>query len=148
LKRRGFFHAARLCIVAFDLYLSSQPIANALLQAAPGKLLVDHHYYTFSSVFFYMNVTAPLINGRFHNLEYGSYAPGAPDIFPTDADVASLWSSPDRYYLIASASALPRFEKLLGTENLHTVISSGGKLALTNHPYPGTFLPGTGNFKK
>jgi 4-amino-4-deoxy-L-arabinose transferase-like glycosyltransferase len=134
LMMAGFFHAARLAMVAFDPYLSSRPIANALLQAAPGKLLVDHHYYTFSSVFFYMNVTAPLINGRFHNLEYGSYAPGAPDIFPSDADVARLWSGPDRYYLIASASALPRFDKLLGTENLHIVISSGGKLALTNRP--------------
>lgn len=148
LMMAGFFHAARLAMVAFDPYLSSRPIANTLLQAPPGKLLVDHHYYTFSSVFFYMNATAPLINGRFHNLEYGSYAPGALDIFPTDADVARLWSGPDRYYLIASASTLPRFEKLLGRENLHTVISSGGKLALTNHPYPGTFLPPTVNFNK
>jgi hypothetical protein len=144
----GFFHAARLAMVVFDPYLSSRPIADALLRAAPGKLIVDHHYYTFSSIFFYMNTTAPIINGRFHNLEYGSYAPGAPDIFPGDADVARLWSGPDRYYLIASASAMPRFEKLLGSENLHVVISSGGKLALTNHPYLGAFLSGTRNPKK
>lgn len=140
-----FFHAARLALAAFDPYLSSRPIANALLQSPPGKLLVDHHYYTFSSVFFYMNTTAPLVNGRFHNLEYGSYAPGAPSIFPTDTDVARLWSSPERYYLVVSASTLPRFEKLLGTDHLNIVISSGGKLALTNHPAPGTVLPGNGN---
>ncbi len=140
-----FFHAARLALAVFDPYLSSRPIANALLQFPPGKLLVDHHYYTFSSVFFYMNTTAPLLNGRFHNLEYGSYAPGAPSIFPTDADVARLWSSPERYYLVASVSALPRFEKLLGAYHLNIVISSGGKLALTNHPASGTVLPGNGN---
>lgn len=129
-----FFHAARLAMEAFDPYLSSRPIANALLYSPPGKLLVDHHYYTFSSIFFYMNTTAPLVNGRFHNLEYGSYAPGAPAIFPTDEDVAHLWSSPERYYLVASDASLPRFEKLLGKENLNIVISSGGKLAFTNHP--------------
>ena len=91
-----------------------------------------------------MNTTAPLINGRFHNLEYGSYAPGAPSIFPSDEDVAHLWSGPDRYYLIASASTLPRFEKLLGHVNLHIVIFSGSKLAMTNRPDPGTFLPERG----
>ena len=47
----------------------------------PGKLIVDHHYYTFSSVFFYTNRDALLLNGRFNNLVYGSYAPGAPNVF-------------------------------------------------------------------
>jgi hypothetical protein len=140
-----FFHAARLALAVFDPYLSSRPIANALLQSPPGKLLVDHQYYTFSSVFFYMNTTAPLVEGRFHNLEYGSYAPGAPSIFPTDADVAQLWSRPERYYLVASDSSLPRFEKLLGADRLNIVISSGGKLAVTNHPAAGTVLPGNRN---
>ena len=50
----------------------------------PGKLMVDHHYYTFSSIFFYTNRDALLLNGRFNNLVYGSYAPGAPDVFIDD----------------------------------------------------------------
>lgn len=129
-----FFHAARLAMVVFDPYLSSRPIAEALLKSPPGKLIVDHHYYTFSSVFFYTNQPALIINGRFHNLEYGSYAPGAPAVFPTDEDVARLWSGRERYYLVANASALPRFENLMGADHLHRVICSGGKLALTNHP--------------
>lgn len=141
----GFYHAARLAMVVFDPYLSSRPIAEVLLRSPRGQLLVDHQYFTFSSVFFYMNTTAPLVEGRFHNLEYGSYAPGAPSIFPTDADVAQLWSRPERYYLVASDSSLPRFEKLLGADRLNIVISSGGKLALTNHPAPGTVLPGNRN---
>ena len=29
---------------------------------------MDHHYYWFSSVFFYTNRTALLLNGRFNNL--------------------------------------------------------------------------------
>ena len=139
-----FFHAARLAMVVFDPYLSSRPIADALLNSPPGKLLVDHHYYTFSSVFFYLNSVALLVNGRFHNLEYGSYAPGAPSIFITDAELKNLWSAEERYYLVGGRSALPRFEKLMGTEHLNIVISSGGKLALTNHPLAGTFLPQEG----
>jgi hypothetical protein len=130
----GFYHAARLAMVVFDPYLSSRPIADALLKSPPGQLLVDHHYYTFSSVFFYMNSTAPLVNGRLHNLEYGSYAPGAPDIFLNDAQLAEDWRKPERYYLVADHLQMPRFEKLMGAENLNVVISSGGKLALTNHP--------------
>ena len=77
-----FFHAARLALVVFDPYMSSRPLAEALLAAPPGKLIVDDQYYTFSSVFFYTNRRAHLLNGRVNNLEYGSYAPDAPqDVF-------------------------------------------------------------------
>jgi 4-amino-4-deoxy-L-arabinose transferase-like glycosyltransferase len=140
-----FFHAARLAMVVFDPYLSSRPIADALRKSPEGKLVVDHHYYTFSSVFFYTNCTALLVNGRFHNLEYGAYAPGAPPVFITDADLKNLWSAGERYYLVADRSTLPRFEKLMGTEHLNIVINSGGKMALTNHSFPGTLLPQAGN---
>jgi hypothetical protein len=87
-----------------------------------------------------MSRQAPLINGRMHNLEYGSYAPGAPDIFVTDAQLAEDWRKPEQYYLVADHAQLPRFEKLMGTENLNLVIASGGKVALTNHPFVGTHL--------
>src|SRR5271169_3415186 len=109
-----FFHAARLAMVVFDPYLSSRPLAEALLRSPEGKLIVDHHYYTYSSVFFYTNRTALLLNGRFNNLVYGSYAPGAPDVFPNDAQFASLWQGPERYYVVASQSELPRFQRLAG----------------------------------
>ena len=82
-----FFQAARMALVVFDPYLSSRPLAEALLRAPPGKLIVDHHYYTFSSIFFYTNRDALLLNGRFNNLVYGSYAPGAPNVFIDDAAV-------------------------------------------------------------
>ncbi|HKV60719.1 MAG TPA: glycosyltransferase family 39 protein [Candidatus Acidoferrum sp.] len=132
-----FFHAARLAMVKFDPYLSSKPIAEKLLESPQGQLVVDHHYFTFSSIFFYMNRTAPLVNGRRLNLEYGSYAPGAPDIFLTDQQLSALWAAHERYYLVADRSQLPRFESLMGSSNLNLVIASGGKVALTNHPIPG-----------
>jgi hypothetical protein len=127
-----FFQAARMALVVFDPFLSSRPLADALLRAPEGKLIVDHHYYTYSSIFFYTNRDAPLLNGRFNNLVYGSYAPGAPNIFIDDSQWANLWLSPDRYYLVAAESALPRLEKLVGSERLHVILTSGGKVLLSN----------------
>jgi 4-amino-4-deoxy-L-arabinose transferase-like glycosyltransferase len=127
-----FFHAARLALVAFDPYLSSRPLVEALLRSPRGELVVDHHYYTFSSIFFYTNRTAWLLNGRFNNLVYGSYAPGAPDVFLNDAHWKDLWLGPQRYYLVAKTSEEPRFEKLVGKGALFAVAESGGKMVLTN----------------
>jgi 4-amino-4-deoxy-L-arabinose transferase-like glycosyltransferase len=129
-----FFQAARMALVVFDPYLSSRPLAEALQRAPAGRLIVDRHYYYFSSVFFYANRSALLLNGRFNNLVYGSYAPGAPDVFIDDDQWKVLWLSPARYYLAASQSALPRLEGLVSRDRLVTVASSGGKALLTNLP--------------
>jgi hypothetical protein len=129
-----FFHAARLALVVFDPYLSSRPLAEALLSAPPGKLIVDRHYYYFSSVIFYTGQDPLLLNGKFNNLEYGAAAPGAPAIFLTDSDFKDLWTSQNRYYLVASEQGAERIETLVGKERFETVATSGGKLLLTNLP--------------
>jgi len=128
-----FFHAARLALVVFDPYMASRPLAEALLKAPPGQLIVDDQYYTFSSVFFYTNRTALLLNGRVNNLVYGSYAPNAPQgIFIDDSDFQQRWRTPSRYYVVAEGPQVPRFRKLVGPEALHTVAESGGKFLFTN----------------
>jgi 4-amino-4-deoxy-L-arabinose transferase-like glycosyltransferase len=127
-----FFHAARLALVVFDPYMSSRPLAEALNAAPPGKLIVDDQYYTFSSVFFYTDRTAYLLNGRVNNLEYGSYAPDAPrDVFISNADLIRFWRSPDRYYLVAEGPRLPKIAAILGTRPIE-LASAGGKYLLTN----------------
>src|SRR6202050_326336 len=103
-----FFHAARMAMAVFDPYLSSRPLAEAILKSPQETLIVDHHYYTFSSIFFSTNRTALLRNGRFYNLEYGAYAPGAPDVFINDLQFKSLWLKPDRSYIVARQSAIPQ----------------------------------------
>ena len=129
-----FFHAARLAMVVFDPYLSSRPLAESIKRAPEGTLVVDHHYYTYSSIFFYTNRTAWLLNGRFNNLVYGSYAPGAPNVFLTDAQWRDLWLGPQRCYLVADDEKRPQFEKLAGKDTLFVVAESGGKMVLTNRP--------------
>ena len=127
-----FFHAARLALVVFEPYMGSRPLAEALVRQPEGRLIVDDQYYAFSSVFFYTNRTALLLNGRVANLIYGSFAPGAPDVFIDDAEFARLWRTPERYYLVASAAALPRLEKLVGRGGLRIIRESGGKILAAN----------------
>jgi 4-amino-4-deoxy-L-arabinose transferase-like glycosyltransferase len=130
-----FLNAARLAMVTFDPYLSSRPLAEALMKAPPGRLIADNQYYAFSSIFFYMHPapSALLLNGRQMNLEYGSYAPGAPDIFIDDAEFARLWNGADRYYLVLEGPQLSRILKQVGRERLHTIKVAGGKYLLSNH---------------
>ena len=129
-----FLHAARLALVVFDPYMSSRPLARALLQAPEGQLVIDHHYYTFSSMFFYTNRTALLLNGRVNNLIYGSNAPDAPDVFIDDQQWRQRWLSEPRSYIVADRQERARFVELVGGENITTVAESGGKMLLTNHP--------------
>jgi len=127
-----FFHAARLALVVFDPFLSSRPLANAYLSAPPGKLIVERHYYPFSSVVFYTNQEPLLLNGNYFNLEYGAAAPGAPPVFLNDSEFRSLWTSGNRYYLAATQKGADRIESVVGKEHFEIVASSGGKLLLTN----------------
>ncbi len=101
-------------------------------------MIVDHHYYEFSSVFFYTDQRALLLNGRFNNLVYGSYAPGAPNVFISDEDFKQRWLTPQRYYVFAELPGVQRLERTVSRDDLHVVAISGGKFLLTNHPLPNT----------
>ncbi|WP_433966879.1 ArnT family glycosyltransferase [Tunturiibacter gelidiferens] len=136
-----FFHAARLAMIDFDPYLSSRPLVNKLLQSPKGSLIVDHHYYWFSSVFFYTDRTALLLNGRYNNLVYGSYAPNTPNVFLDDSQFRRLWQSPERYYIFAKDTGVDHLESLVGKNQLNLLEESGGKVLLTNHPVSSSVLP-------
>ena len=128
-----FLQAARIAMVTFDPYLSSRPLARALMNAPPGQLIVDNQYYTFSSLFFYTNRRALLLNGRVNNLEYGSYAPGAPDVFIDDRRFAELWRTDHTCYIVVERPAVSRIESLVSKDALHPIAASGGKFLFMNH---------------
>jgi hypothetical protein len=131
-----FFHAARLALVTFDPYLGSRPLAEALNAARDGTLVLDDQYYAFSSIVFYAekyhNQRVLLLNGRVNNLEYGSNAPGAPNVFIDDAQFRDRWLTMDRYYICADKGQSQRFEKLVGRDHLHVLADSGGKVVFAN----------------
>ncbi|MCL2659991.1 MAG: glycosyltransferase family 39 protein [Acidobacteriaceae bacterium] len=131
-----FFHAARLAMVTFDPFLSSRPLVKALKQSPPGELIIDHHYFWFSSVFFYADRDGLLLDGRFHNMVYGSYAPASANPFIDSAQFQQLWQRPGRCYVVARNEQVDHLASLVGREQLIPVSASGGKVLITNHPLP------------
>jgi hypothetical protein len=130
-----FYQAARVALIDFDPFLSSRSLANAILESPPGVIIVDTQYWLLSTIPFYAGRSELMLNGRWFNLEYGSYAPGAPqDVFIDDADFKQLWFKPTRYYLVTKEANIPRLENLVGAQNLTLVSQSGGKLVYTNSP--------------
>ncbi len=131
-----FFQAARVALIRFDGYLGSYPLAKVLETSPPGQLIEADAYYAFSSVFFYTNRTALLLNGRRDNLEYGSYAPGSAKVFIDDAKFQSLWAQPARYYLLTYGTDMPRLKELVGDSSLHVVTRNADNYLVTNLPLP------------
>ena len=139
-----FYQAARVAEITFDPYLGSRPLAEAILHAPEGKLIIDRFYYTYSSVAFYTDKPLLMLNGDVLNMSYGASAPDAPNVFINDPQFKELWSQPQRYYLVTSHTQLERLEKLVGRDKLNVVTTSGGKYVFTNQPLPeSTLLPGT-----
>jgi hypothetical protein len=127
-----FFQAARLALIAFDPYLGSYPLAQALNRSPDGGLIVDDPYYEMSTIFFYTNRTGLLLNGRRNNLEYGSYAPGAPSVFIDNAGFVERWKGPQRWYVASEDEHVERLQTLVGASALHPVARAGGKTIYTN----------------
>jgi hypothetical protein len=57
-----------------------------------------------------------------------------PDVFIDDSQFTNLWLKPERSYIVANQSVVPRLESLVGGEHLNLVAASGGKVVLTNSP--------------
>jgi hypothetical protein len=127
-----FFQAARLALIAFDPYLGSYPLAEALNRSPDGGLIIDDPYYEMSTIMFYTNRTALILNGRRNNLEYGSHAPGAPDVFIDNAAFVERWKSGQRWYVASEDEHAGRLRNLVGASALHPIASAGGKTIYTN----------------
>ncbi len=129
-----FIHASRLALVVFDPYLSSRPLAEALVRAPQGALVINGEYYAFSSVFFYTGRTALLWNGRGNNLEYGSYAPRSAPVFIDDRQFQSLWNSNERYYVLSDGERIKHLHDSVESSKLFLVKETGGKTLYSNLP--------------
>jgi hypothetical protein len=129
-----FIHASRAALVVFDPYLASRPLAEALVRAPKGQLIINGPYYAFSSVLFYSGRKALLWNGRMDNLEYGSYAPGSAPVFIDDHQFQSLWNSGERYFVLSDGEHKSHLQQSMDGSRLFLVMESGGKTLYSNLP--------------
>ena len=129
-----FFQAARLAMVTFDPYLSSYPEAAALNRLPKGTLIFNGQYYDYSAIPFYTDYAPLLLNGQYFNLEYGSYAPGAPHVFIDNQQFTDLWIGSKLMYVVTYQEKLGDLQKLVGADHLHFIMRRGGKELLTNQP--------------
>lgn len=127
-----FFQAARLALIAFDPYLGSWPLAQALNEGPAGGIMIDDPYWEMSTIGFYTNRTVMILNGRRNNLEYGSYAPGAPPVFIDNAGFTGRWNSRQRWYIVSEDQNRQRPRDLAGSAILRPIATAGGKTVYTN----------------
>lgn len=129
----GVLLAAHEGYIRFNPILGSKDLALAINAAkAPGDLIViDGELTAGSSLLFYTQQPALLVNGRVNGPWFGSFWPDAPHIFLTDADLARLWTGPHRIFLL-TYDPTTRTRELSASAPVTDLQDSGGKTLLSN----------------
>jgi len=137
-----FLIAAHIALVHFEPLLSSRAIADTInhLAAPEDRLLLYGDQSDGSSVIFYTNRQALLVDGRRSTLVWGSYYPDAPHLFLTDAEFVSMWGSGPRNWLFVPEDSNSHVEGLLGSRAV-AIQSLAGKTLYTDRPLVGESIP-------
>jgi 4-amino-4-deoxy-L-arabinose transferase-like glycosyltransferase len=115
-----FLVAAHIALVRFEPILSSRAIADTINHFAQpqDRLLLYGDQSDGSSIIFYTDRRALLVDGRRSTLLWGSYYPDAPHIFLSDADLRAMWGKGPRNFLFVPGDSQSHVESLLGTRAL------------------------------
>ncbi len=119
-----FLVAAHIAFVRFQPLLSSRSMAEVINSVKqPGdRLLVYGDLSNASSVVFYTDMQALLINGRISSMIWGSFYPDAPHIFLDDTELKAMWGaghSGKRLFMVVPPESAAHVEALLGRQNLY-----------------------------
>jgi hypothetical protein len=132
-----FFFAANIALGTFGPYLSSKPLVQNVKSKVSIRPTDTNAIYgefdASSSVAFYTGRKLLIWNGRYNNLEPGSYYPDAPHAFLKDEEFLPLWSSPQCVLLFVPSEKREDAAKRLPVAGTHLVAESGGKAAYANH---------------
>jgi hypothetical protein len=131
-----FFFAANIALGVFGPYLSSRPLMTRVLpHITPADTLALYgEFDAMSGVAFYTDRQLTLWNGRYNNLEPGSYYPDAPHIFLTDPEFLALWSGPKRVFLFVPSEHRAAAAQRLPPSGSYLLAESGGKAVYANRP--------------
>ena len=132
----GVLLAAHSGLARFYPTLGSKPLADAINQVAqPADLVIlDGEYTSGSSLNFYTRHQLHFVNGRVNGMWYGSFWPDAPAIFEDESSLHTLWSGPQRVFLLTYNPA-QRTADLAPFGAVFPLATSGGKTILTNRSY-------------
>jgi hypothetical protein len=129
-----FFFAANIALGDFSSYLSSRPLVTKVLsEISPGDTLALYgEFDAMSGVAFYTDRKLLLWNGRYNNLEAGSYYPDAPPIFLTDPEFLALWIGPRRVFLFVPSEHRAAAAQRLPAAGTFLIAEGGGKAVYAN----------------
>ena len=114
-----FLIAAHIALVRFEPMLSSRAMADTINHITKGgsdaTLILYGDVAHGSSLLFYTQRQALLVNGRVSSVLWGSNYPDAPHVLISDADLLALWGNGPRRFLFVPGEDRARVAGLLGT---------------------------------
>jgi hypothetical protein len=135
-----FLIAAHLALLRFAPMLSSQSFAATITSlerthtiSADSELLILGDQSFGSSLPFYLNRPARLVDGRSTSMLFGSSFPDAPHIFLTRDDLLTQWGQGKRKLLFVPLEGRNEAERLLGARAL-LLQETSGKALYTDRP--------------
>jgi 4-amino-4-deoxy-L-arabinose transferase-like glycosyltransferase len=151
LRRRGKLLQANLALVAmmvvvlfcvhwgyviFSPELTSKSMALQIKsQLQPGeKIVVNGKYEIGSTLNYYTGAKLYVLNGHDGNLWFGSFFPGAPDVFLDDQSFARLWNGSDRLFLFTEDYVQDQALRDVNASTVFVFAHEGGKTVFTNRP--------------
>jgi 4-amino-4-deoxy-L-arabinose transferase-like glycosyltransferase len=132
-----FLVAAHLAFARFAPMLSSRAIADTINRlASPEDVLMLYGDQSYgSSVVFYTQRPAYLVEGRSTSMYWGSCYPDAPHIFLSDQDLLAMWGHGPRKFLFVPGDDREHVESLLAGR-FFLVQELSDKALLTDRPLP------------
>src|ERR1700677_3471064 len=114
-----FLIAAHIALVRFEPMLSSRAMADTINHIAKGgsdaTLILYGDVAHGSSLLFYTQRQALLVNGRLSSVLSGSNYPDAPHVLISDADLLALWGNGPRRFLFVPGDDRAHVASLLGS---------------------------------
>jgi hypothetical protein len=131
-----FFFAANIALGVFEPYLSSRSLTSKVLPqiTSADTLALYGEFDAMSGVAFYTDRLLLLWNGRYNNLEAGSYYPDAPHIFLTDPEFLALWKGSKRVFLFVPSEQRAAAAQRLPSAGTFLMAERGGKAVYANRP--------------
>ncbi len=123
-------------LVIFSPELSSKRVALEIQKAwQPGDTIVINGKYEWGSTLnYYTGIELHMLNGHDGNLWFGSYFPGAPQVFENNASFERLWNGPNRVFLFTEDFLAGKALADIDRSKVFVFARQGGKVVLSNRP--------------